>query len=48
MIVRLISFRRNVKSLVGDQIYERFGLAFLPSVGTRYQLVLLLVGPRRV
>ena len=29
-------------SLVGDQIYERFGLVFLASVGSRYQLVLLL------
>jgi len=35
-------FRRNVNSLVGDQIYERFGLVFLASVGSRYQLVLLL------
>jgi tetratricopeptide (TPR) repeat protein len=35
-------FRKNVASLSGDQIYERFGLAFLPSVGARYQLVLLL------
>jgi tetratricopeptide (TPR) repeat protein len=35
-------FRRNVDTLVGDQNYERFGLAFLPSVGSRYQLVLLL------
>jgi class 3 adenylate cyclase/tetratricopeptide (TPR) repeat protein len=35
-------FRRNVESLVGDQIYERFGLVFLASVGSRYQLVLLL------
>ncbi len=35
-------FRSNVESLVGDQIYERFGLVFLASVGARYQLVLLL------
>ena len=34
-------FRGNVDSLVGDQIYERFGLVFLASVGSRYQLVLL-------
>ena len=34
-------FRGNVESLVGDQIYERFGLVFLASVGSRYQLVLL-------
>jgi tetratricopeptide (TPR) repeat protein len=38
----LKQFRRNLNTLVGDLIYERFGLAFLPSVGTRYQLVLLL------
>ena len=35
-------FTRNVESLVGDQLYELFGLAFLPSVGCRYQLVFLL------
>jgi tetratricopeptide (TPR) repeat protein len=35
-------FTHNVESLVGDQIYEFFGLAFLPSVGCRYQLVFLL------
>jgi tetratricopeptide (TPR) repeat protein len=35
-------FRKNIESLSGDQIYDRFGLAFLPSVGARYQLVLLL------
>src|SRR5205807_1098814 len=35
-------FTRNVDSLVGDQIYERFGLAFVASVGSRYQLVQLL------
>jgi tetratricopeptide (TPR) repeat protein len=35
-------FTRNVQSLVGDQIYNRFGLAFLPSVGSRYQMVFLL------
>jgi len=34
-------FTRNVDSLVGEQIYERFGLVFLASVGSRYQLVLL-------
>jgi class 3 adenylate cyclase/tetratricopeptide (TPR) repeat protein len=34
-------FRGNVDSLVGDQIYERFGLVFLASVGSRYQLVLI-------
>ncbi|HEX5023177.1 MAG TPA: hypothetical protein VFX54_21085, partial [Candidatus Binatia bacterium] len=33
---------RNVESLVGDQIYDRFGLAFLPAVGSRCQLVFLL------
>ena len=35
-------FRTNIESLVGDQIYKRFGLVFLASVGSRYQLVLLL------
>ena len=35
-------FKENVDSLVGDQIYQRFGLVFLASVGSRYQLVLLL------
>jgi class 3 adenylate cyclase len=35
-------FTRNVEFLVGDQIYDRFGLAFLPAVGSRYQLVFLL------
>ncbi len=35
-------FRKNVESLSGNQLYDRFGLAFLPSVGARYQLVLLL------
>jgi class 3 adenylate cyclase/tetratricopeptide (TPR) repeat protein len=34
-------FTRNVDSLIGDQIYERFGLSFFASVGSRYQLVLL-------
>jgi class 3 adenylate cyclase/tetratricopeptide (TPR) repeat protein len=34
-------FIRNVESLVGDQIYDRFGLAFIASVGSRYQLVFL-------
>jgi class 3 adenylate cyclase/tetratricopeptide (TPR) repeat protein len=38
----LTHFRRNVDTLAGDNIYERFGLAFLPSVGSRYQLVILL------
>ncbi|HEX6440472.1 MAG TPA: adenylate/guanylate cyclase domain-containing protein [Candidatus Binatia bacterium] len=38
----LTHFRRNVDTLAGDKIYERFGLAFLPSVGSRYQLVILL------
>ena len=33
---------KNVESLVGDQIYKRFGLAFLASVGALYQLALLL------
>jgi hypothetical protein len=32
---------RNVESLAGDQIYDRFGLAFLPAVGSRIQLVFL-------
>jgi class 3 adenylate cyclase/tetratricopeptide (TPR) repeat protein len=36
-------FRRNVESLAGDQLYQRFGLAFFPSVGARYQLVIILV-----
>jgi class 3 adenylate cyclase/tetratricopeptide (TPR) repeat protein len=35
-------FTRNVDSLVGDQIYERFGLSFFASVGSRNQLVQLL------
>jgi len=35
-------FRKNVDSLVGDQIYDRFGLAFLASVGSRYQLAIIL------
>jgi tetratricopeptide (TPR) repeat protein len=35
-------FRRNVDSLVGDKEYERFGLVFLASIGSRYQLVQLL------
>ena len=35
-------FTRNVESLVGKQIYDQFGLAFLPSVGSRYQLIYLL------
>jgi tetratricopeptide (TPR) repeat protein len=32
---------QNVESLAGDQIYDRFGLAFLPAVGSRCQLVFL-------
>jgi class 3 adenylate cyclase len=40
-------FIRNVESLVGDQIYHRFGLAFLPAVGSRIQLV-FFGGARRV
>ena len=35
-------FKKNVDSLVGDQIYDRFGLAFLASVGSRFQLVEIL------
>jgi len=35
-------FKKNVDSLVGDQIYDRFGLAFLASVGSRYQLAIIL------
>ena len=35
-------FKKNVDSLVGDQIYDRFGLAFLASVGSRFQLVDIL------
>ena len=35
-------FKKNVDSLVGDQIYDRFGLAFLASVGSRYQLAVIL------
>ena len=31
-------FKKNVDSLVGDQIYDRFGLAFLASVGSHFQL----------
>ena len=34
--------KKNVESLVGDQIYDRCGLAFLASVGCRQQLVFLL------
>jgi class 3 adenylate cyclase/tetratricopeptide (TPR) repeat protein len=34
--------KKNVESLVGDQIYDRFGLSFLASVGSRSQLVWLL------
>ncbi|MFQ5930150.1 MAG: tetratricopeptide repeat protein, partial [Acidobacteriota bacterium] len=33
---------RNVHCLVGDQVYERFGLAFLASVGSLYTLAVLL------
>jgi class 3 adenylate cyclase/tetratricopeptide (TPR) repeat protein len=36
--------RTNIESLVGDRMYERFGLAFLASVGARYQLALLWAG----
>ena len=35
-------FKKNVDALVGDQIYDRFGLAFLASVVSRHQLALLL------
>ncbi len=35
-------FKKNVDSLVGDQIYDRFGLAFLASVGSHSQLVEIL------
>ena len=35
-------FKKNVDALVDDQIYDRFGLAFLASVGSRYQLAILL------
>ncbi len=35
-------FKKNVDSLVGDQIYDRFGLAFLASVGSHFQLVEIL------
>jgi class 3 adenylate cyclase/tetratricopeptide (TPR) repeat protein len=35
-------FKKNVDALVDDQIYDRFGLAFLASVGSRHQLALLL------
>ena len=35
-------FKKNVDALVDDQIYNRFGLAFLASVGSRHQLALLL------
>ena len=34
--------KKNVDSLVGDQIYDRFGLAFLAGVGSRSQLVEIL------
>jgi tetratricopeptide (TPR) repeat protein len=34
--------KKNVESLVGDQIFDRFGLAFLASVGARSQLVWIL------
>ena len=35
-------FKKNVDSLVGDQIYDRFGLAFLASVGSHFQFVEIL------
>ena len=35
-------FKKNIDSLVGDQIYERFGLAFLASVGSLYHLTWVL------
>ena len=42
MIVLSIISEKMLRRCRGDQIYDRFGLAFLPSVGARYQLVLLL------
>ena len=35
-------FKKNVDSLVGDQIYDRFGLAFIASVGSHFQFVEIL------
>jgi class 3 adenylate cyclase len=35
-------FKKNVDSLVGDQIYDRFGLAFLASVGSHFQFAEIL------
>ena len=35
-------FKKNIDSLVGDQIYDRFGLAFIASVGSHFQLVEIL------
>jgi transcriptional regulator with AAA-type ATPase domain/tetratricopeptide (TPR) repeat protein len=35
-------FRKNVEAIVGDLIYERFGLPQLPAVHSRYCLVLCL------
>ncbi len=35
-------FKKNIDSLVGDQIYDRFGLAFIASVGSRFQFVEIL------
>jgi predicted ATPase/class 3 adenylate cyclase/ribosomal protein L40E len=32
---------QNINRIVGDQVYERFGLAFLASVGALYQLAVL-------
>jgi tetratricopeptide (TPR) repeat protein len=32
-------FKKNVDALVGDQIYERFGLAFVASIGSLCQLI---------
>ena len=35
-------FKKNIDSLVGDQIYDRFGLTFLASVGSHFQFVEIL------
>ena len=35
-------FKKNIDLLVGDQLYDRFGLAFIASVGSHFQLVEIL------
>ena len=48
LIGRLTISARNVESLVGDQIYDRFGLAFLASVGVALSVGISSGGARRV